>query len=279
MDRRRHIPRICFLLTVGLTLLGVVLRSVCMLCLFDVDPGYFTPGLLPTVSDLLYFVAVLVPTVCMILTPKDALSPEPRAPRRLPFALLIGLALTAFTIISLLICFPTRKSNMMIAPSLLGLLASTYYFISANRDGRYPDPLSFVGYLPVFWNIAAVAETYFDNYTTMNSPIKISLHMGFLGFMMINMAELRVRVGKPAPRYSVAFLSIGSYACLVGSVPLLLALWAGTLNNLRQALFAAVLLAAGLYGLYLLLRYSPSPAPVPTTPSEEPTPETANHAE
>ncbi len=277
MDRRRHIPRICFLLTVGLTLLGVALRSFCMLCLFDVDPGYFAPGLLPTVSDLLYFAAVLIPTVCMILTPKNSLSPEPRAPRRLPFALLLALALTAFTIVSLLICFPARKSNAMIVPSLLGLPAALYYFISANRDGRYPDYLSFLGYLPALWNVAAVAETYFDNYTTMNGPIKISLHMGFLGFMMINLAELRVRVGKPAPRYSVAFLSIGSYACLVGSIPLLLALCAGNLSNIRHALFAAVLLAAGLYGLYLLLRYSHSPAP--EAPSEEPAPETAKTAE
>lgn len=275
MDRRHHIPRLCFALTAGLTLLGVVLRSVCMLCFFDVDPGYFVPGPLATASDLLYFAAVLAPTVCMILTPKDALSREPLAPRRFPFALLLGLTLTAFTVISLLISFPARKSDVMLTPSLLGVVTATYYIVSAKRDGRYPDGLAFLGYLPVFWNIAAVAETYFDNFTTMNGPVKISLHMGFLGFMMISLAELRVRVNKPSPRYSVAFLSIGSYACLVGSIPLLLALLNGNLSNLRHILYASVLLAAGLYGFYLLLRYTHSPAPVVA----EATPESPKNAE
>ena len=275
MDRRRKIPRLCFLLTVGLTLLGVILRSVCMLFFFDVDPGYFVPGPLATICDLLYFAAVLVPTVCMILTPKDALSREPLAPRRFPFALLLGLALTAFTVISLLISFPARKSDVMLVPSLLGVLTATYYFVSAKRDGRYPDGLAFLGYLPVFWNVAAVAETYFDNFTTMNGPVKISLHMGFLGFMMISLAELRVRVNKPSPRYSVAFLSIGSYACLVGSIPLLLGLFNGNLSDLRHILYASVLLAAGLYGFYLLLRYTHSPAPIVA----DATPETPNTAE
>ncbi len=269
MEKRRNLPRLCLLLTAALTLLGIALRSVCMLSFFDADIGYFTEGLLPVLSNALYFAAVLIPTVCMTLTPKDTLPTELRTPGRAPTALLLGLSLAVFTIISLLICFPARKSNTMIASSLLGLLASTYYFLSARRDGRYPDWLSILGFLPAIWNIAAVADTYFDQYTTMNSPIKIALQMGFIGFMMIPLAELRFRVGKVMPRYSVAFLSVGSYACLVGSIPLLIAVCAGVVDHLRHTMYATVLLCAGLYGFYLLIRYTVSPAPS-ESPAETP---------
>lgn len=262
MDHRRKLPRLCAMLTAALALVGVALRTVCMLCCYDADIGYFSQGILPTISNALYFVAFLLPVALLMLTPKCSLAAEMHISKRAPIAILLGISLAVFTVISLLICFPARKSDVMIPASLLGLLASTYYFVSAGKNGRYPDWLSFLGFLPVFWSIAAVADTYFDRYTTMNSPVKIALQIGFLGFMLIVLAELRFRINKPMPRYSVAFLSVGSYTCLVGSIPLLAAVCAGAVEHLRHTLYAAVLFFAGLYGLYLLLRYTESPQPV-----------------
>ena len=106
-----------------------------------------------------------------------------------------------------------------------------------------------------------MADTYFDVYVTLNSPIKVSLQVGLLGFMLILLAELRFRVGRPLPRYSLAFLALGAYACLVGSIPLLLATAVGAVSLPRYALYAAVLAVVGLYAFYLLLHYTASPAP------------------
>lgn len=269
MDRSHTMPRLCFILTAALSLLGAALRSVCMICCFDANPGYFTAGILPTVTNLLYFVAVAAAIICAVLTPKNCLPGELHTPMRAPAACLLGLALAIFTVISLWICFPARKSDLMLAPTLLGLLASTYYLLSGNRDGRYPDWLSFLGYLPVFWSIAGVAETYFDRYTTMNSPVKISLQMAFLGFMLIALAELRFRVGRAMPRYSLTLWSIGSFLCLHGSIPLLVATGARVLQNVQHLLYAMVLLFAGLYGLYLLFRYTCFPSELPADASAE----------
>ncbi len=269
MDRSRTMPRLCFILTAVLTLVGVGLRSVCMLFFFEPEPGYFAEGPLPTLSNLFYFLAVAIAIACCILIPKDALPTELHTPARAPAAILLGLSLVAFTVIAFIACFPSRRSNLMIAPALLGLLASTYYFVSGNRNGRYPDWLAFLGYLPVLWSVAAVGEVYFDNYTTMNSPIKVSLQMAFLGFMFIALAELRFRVGRPMPRYSVALLAMGSFACLIGSIPLLIATGAGLLGNVQHLLYAVVLLFAGLYGLYLLFRYTCFPSDMPTEEPEE----------
>lgn len=271
MDRSYTMPRLCFILTTALTLLCVALRSICMLFFFDADPGYFTEGLLPTLCDLSYVAVVIVSVVCCCLIPKSSLPTELHTRMRAPVALLPGLALAAFTVVSLIVCLPARTSNIVIAPALLGLPAAAYYFVSARRNGRYPDRLSFLGYLPVLWSVAAVAEVYFDNYTTMNSPIKISLQFAFLGLMFISLAELRFRVGRISPRYSVALLAIGSFTTLVASIPLLIATGARILDNIQHLLYAIVLLCVGLYGLYTLFRYTcfPSDMPAPAESTEE----------
>ena len=274
MDRFRTMPRLCFMITLALTAIGVALRSVCMFCCFDADPGYFSVGILPTLSNILYFPAVATAVVCALLTPKDCLPTELRIPHRVPAAMLLGIALAAFTIVSLLFWFPARKSDIMIAPTVLGLLASTYYFLSGNRDGQYPDWLSLIGYLPVLWGLSAVAETYFDRYTVMNSPVKISLQLGFLGFSLIGLAELRFRVGRASPRYALALLSIGSFVGMTGSIPVLIATGAQILQNLPHLLYAAVLLFASLYGFYTLfhLAYIPSEGIHETATPDTPTP-------
>ena len=276
MDDSRTMPRLCFIITLALAVIGTALRSVCMFCCFDADPGYFSPGILPTLSDILYFVAVAVAITCAALTPKHRLTTELHTPYRAPFSILLGVSLAAFTIASLLIWFPARKSDIMIAPAILGLLASTYYFLSCNRNGRYPDWLSLVGYLPVLWSLSAVAETYFDLYTVMNSPVKVSLQMGFLGFALIGLAELRFRVGRATPRYSLALVSIGSFTCLMGAIPVLIATGAQILKNLPHLLYAVVLLFVGLYGFYILFHITFSPVAETDEASSPVTPEFPN---
>lgn len=284
MEQYRNLPRLCFLLTAALSLLGVVLRSVCMLYCFDADIGYFADGILPTLSHILYFVAILAPIVCSIRTPKGQLSTEFRIANRSILATVLGIFMAGFAV-ALLVNILSEGLTVAEAGRftpwlcLLGLAASTYYFSSARRDGRYPDWLSFLGYLPILWGVTAVADTYFDGFTAMNSPVKISIQLGILGFMLMVLAELRFRVGKPMPRYSVAFLSIGSFTCLVGSIPLLAAVCAGVISHVRHTLYAMVLLSAGVYGLYLLYRYTAAPASLSADTPEPPSAEPHNTAE
>lgn len=266
MDRTRTMPRICFMVTAALTLAGVILRSVCQLTQFDAAVGYFNEGILSTRSNALYFAAVLLITVGACFIPKSSLPTELRMRLRLPVALLVGLSLAAFTVASFVLYFPAitsedpRVTAITPAPIVLGLPASLYFIISGKRDGRYPDGLSAAGFLPILWCVAAVAETYSDKFTTMNSPVKLGLQMGFLGFMLLLLAELRFRLGKAMPRAAVAFFGIGSFLCLVGSVPVLLGTGARILDNKFHMLYAIVLLCAGLYGLYTLFCFTFFPA-------------------
>ncbi len=253
MDRPRLLPRLSLPLAATLTLLGAILRSVCMLTSFEPDVGYFRAGVLPTICNALYVVAVAAAVVCALLIPKGTLPGELPAHYRMVASFPLGAALAVFTVASFVACWPTHTNDLLIAPTLLGLLASTYFFVSGRRGSRYPDWLSALGFLPVLWCMAAVAETYTDPFTTMNSPIKITLQLGFLGLTLILLAELRFRLGKPCPRGAVAFMSIGMFCCLNAAVPVLVATAAERVDNILHMLYAVVLLCGAAYGFCLLL--------------------------
>jgi hypothetical protein len=281
MDRSRALPRLCFIITAVLTLISVAVRTLCMLTAFDAEVGYLAPGPMTALANALYFVTAAAIVILAVLIPKDTLPGELRICLRAPSACLLGLALAAFTVVAMTVCIPTAPSKLLTVSAVLGLPASSYYFLSATRGGRYPDWLSFLGYLPVFWCVTAVGELYFDVYVTMNSPLKVTLQAGLLGFMLMSLQELRFRIGRATPRAAVAFFGMGSFTCLTAAIPLLIATGAGVVSHTLHTLYAIVLLAAGLYGLYHMFRYTCPTAPAcpigeaeanPDAPDETPEP-------
>ena len=98
------------------------------------------------------------------------------------------------------------------------------------------------------------ANTYADPYVTMNSPIKVSLQMGLLGFMLILVAELGCRLGRPVSRKVIAMTAIGTYTALMASLPILAA--ASVSPSLLYTICAGVLLVVAVYGGYMLFCYT-----------------------
>ena len=256
MDRKR-ISRLYFLLTAAFCFVGVALRAVCMLTQFDKVVGYFNRGFLSVADTVLYFIAVISGIVGACLLPKRDLPVTLRTPCRAPLAYAVGLALVAFTAISLMVSYEAYLTTKTIADWLLvisALPAAAYFLISARLHGIYRDAVTFVGFFPILWSASAVAITYSDPFVAMNSPIKVSIQMGLLGFMFIMLPELNCRLGKPVSRKAIAMTAIGTYAALVSSLPLLLSAWISP--ALTYTLCAIVLLAVGLYGGYMLFCYT-----------------------
>lgn len=269
MERSKLLPRFCFWLTVALTLAGISVRSIAMFTCFDAEIGYFNPGILPTLADILYPVAVAAAVVTACLIPKDTLPTELNHQPRFPAALLMGCALAAFFATGMILSltkFNGYDGELLLLPIATALPASLYFFCTLNRNGRYSDGLALAGFLPVLWSATAIAETYTDLFTAMNSPVKITLQLGFVGFMLILVAELRFRLGKAAPRLALALFSIGTFLCLNGAFPLVLSAFAGKIPHAPHVAYAAALLICGLYGGYTLLRFSHAPTNDPGTP-------------
>lgn len=272
MARTPILTKSCFWITAILTLPGVTLRSLSMLLCFDAEIGYFAKGILPTLSEIVYPIAVAAAIAIACMIPKGALPKKLHTPARLPLSILMGIGFVAFSVLGFILCPPTATSKLLLAPLLAAPLASLYFFLSANKDSTFPDWLSLLGFLPILWGVTAIAQTYTDLYTPMNSPVKITLQLGFVGLMLILTAELRFRLGKPAPRMALALWSMGSFLCLCGSVPMIVAACASVPLNLTHVLYAVVLLFGGAYGGYILWQFAHTPVPVPYSKPTAPTP-------
>ena len=258
---RKHLSRLYFLLTAGISLVGLALRVICMLTRYDAAVGYFDKGFLSTASYVLYFVAVIAAIFGAIFLPKDSVDPTLRTPHRAPFAYAVGLVLTVFAVWYTVAALLSSPSALLEAEGLTDLLliisalaAIAYFPLTAQRHGTYRDSLVFAGFLPLLWCMATIAVTYSDPYVTMNSPIKVSLQMGLLGSMLILVAELGCRLGKPVSRKAIAMTAIGTYTALMASLPILAA--ASVSPALLYTLCAGVLLAVAVYGGYMLFCYT-----------------------
>lgn len=275
MDRPRFIPRLFFLSAALLSLLGAAIRTAAYLTAFDTQVGYLDAGIWTSLSRCLYFITPVILIAIAAAIPKDTLSTAPCYTYRTAAAIPMALILIAFTVAVFVVCPPASGSTLTFA-ALLGIPAALYYGFSSVKSTRSSDLVSILGFLPIIWCIAAVADLYFDVFVTMNSPIKTSLQVGFLGFMGANLSELRFRIGRSLPRTALVLFGLGSFTCLTAAVPLLVATGARVLDHPLHLMYAAVLLVAGLYSLYLLFLHTNIPLPAEDAEDQASVPESTD---
>lgn len=252
------------ILAAALTLVGVILRTVAMYVCFDREVGYFDSSFLPTLLTVLSVVAALLPILLAILTPKGSLPTVwPEEKRGLIAVLpLLLCAISGF----LMLWASTNASastTLLTCTAVLTLFSALYYFlVTAQALGKRANTnaVAAIGYAPVLWGLFAMAETYTDQFTTMNSPIKLGLQFGFLGVMLVTISELRFRLHKPTPRASLCFHCIAMFFCFTGSIPTLIyllptLLGAAPANAAAHCAYALVLLGVGAYATVRLCFY------------------------
>ncbi len=257
MERKKPLTPVCFYTSCALSLAGMILRTVCMLTEYDASLGYFDSGVLPTISSILYYIAALAAILTVLPVSKDEFRAELCTPHRAPFAYVMGLVLALFTVFTLITSYAvlfTGEGGMRTALTLMGLAAASYFMLSASHHGRFRDGLVWLSFLPIVWCLLAVAVTYSDPYVAMNSPLKLDLQLGLLGFMLILTSEIRYRLGKAHPRGAVVLTSMGVFFSLNAGLPILLS--APRIGDTLYPLCAGVLLFAGIYGGYMLFCYT-----------------------
>lgn len=255
MDRSRFTPRLIFLSAALLSLLGAAIRTAAYLTAFDTQVGYLDPSIWTSLSRCLYFITPVLLIAIATAIPKGTLSTTPCQTYRAAAAIPMALILIAFTVAVFLI-YPPAKGSALLFTALLGIPAALYYGASSVKSIRSSDLVSILGFFSIIWCIAAVADLYFDVFVTMNSPIKTSLHVGLLGFMAATLGELRFRIGRPLPRIASVLFGMSGFTCLTAAIPLLVATGARVLDHPLHLMYAAVLLVAGLYSLYLLFLHT-----------------------
>ncbi len=257
-------PRAYAVYATVLALLGAILRTVCVLTQFDAEVGYFNNGWLSLASRALYFVAVACFAVGAIALPKKSAVSGLTSRAHTLTAYLLALVLAGFAVGAVIIGKASGEMRTLLPMAGAAILSAVYFAITALHDERTSDRLAVLGFVPVLWSILSIGETYVDPYTTINSPLKLALQTGFLGFMVLMTAELRFRLGKPSPRRAICLHAVAAFTCLTGAVSTLAGFAAGIKMDSLYPLYAAALLAAGLYAL--LTFPTAAPAPIENAP-------------
>lgn len=264
MNRTRLIPRLCFGLTVALTLVAMLTRTVAFFTHFDADVGYFDHTWGPRLYTILAFLAVICPIVCGFLCPKEGLSTSLEQGHRHFVAFLLLLAFLLFPF--LLLAEKGLQSGKWMNVAMILSLGSTVYACLVLFQVKAKQWVALAGFLPIFWSIILIAQTYTDPYITMNSPVKLSMQFGAIGLMLGLCAELRFHLAKPTPRVYMVGHCVAIFFCLNASLPYLIVRAAGQLEYPLYHLWAIVLLCAGLYFLARLFLWVFLP-PAPDVPA------------
>lgn len=267
MNRKPAAARCCLYISLSFALMGIILRTVAMFTVFDQEVGYFDASLIATLLTVLSFAAALLPAGLALAAPKGQLptvwpAPKHNAAASLPFILMgVGGAWQLWLALS-----DSSSSNLLLLSGVAALLSALYYFMTMAAEKAAAVPV--LGFSPIVWALFSTAETYTDQFTTMNSPIKLGLQFGFLSVALLATAELRFRLNKPSPRTAIFIHCLALFFCLTGSVPTLAALAAGILARPIHGAYALSLLGVGLYAALRLIFYIVIPAPEVAGPEE-----------
>jgi hypothetical protein len=257
MNRSCTSLRICYLGVPALTLVAVLLRCIALFRCFDASIGYFKSGVLSIMCDVLCVAAAVLPFVCAVIMSKadmpalkahmQPVVAKPHAAGIIPAAVMATAAVMFFVLYR-----NPGAGTQYSSPKLLiwmfatGLFAAVFF---AARCGLKIGTSATVllGFVVIAWTILAVGYTYFDLYTTMNSPIKVALQFGLLAAMLTVTSEIRALLGRYAPRSGLFFTCLAVFFGFYASVPTLVAHFAVARQTTVHFLIACTLLAVAIY--------------------------------
>lgn len=243
----RH-QKMLWLALAALAVLATVFRSLALFLHLD-EIGYFQQGAV-TVT-LFYAVIALTALICFsffFLINKEDVAKEPET---LPSARLAGAVVAALslgtTAVFLLLRAKTLSAPLpLVLATAVFLLCGTVYFLLRLR-GTKPDAAALCGYGAILSTALSLILTYFDRYTQMNAPHKLSFHICMLLAMIALFLEMRDLLKRPLPRLCVAFTAFAAVFCLSSSIPNLLAFLGGVYDDPLYLFFDLMTLGPGVY--------------------------------
>ena len=188
-----------------LTLLTLLLRSLALTLSFDVEIGYFSKGTaLPIVVHVFEVISLLVCFVPFFLFGKQAKLSVKHAPLNLAERIAAGLAaLGLLGVVAYLILCLSGDATLIPAPKVLAILCAlfsligVFFFLQLIRDRK--EPAALFGSGVILAAVLLLSITYFDRYTQMNTPHKVSLHLCMLSIMLCMLFEIRTLIGQERP--------------------------------------------------------------------------------
>ena len=181
-----------------LSITGVItlLQTLAFLLNYDAPAAnYFSVGaVLPTIANVFTVLVVLAGGLLALLSPKDRLTL-----RALPARAACIPAALGFFASAVILALSAASAMSRIAIPLL-LLAGIYELLAGYLSEPNRVYAALAGFAAVLGCILLDALYYFDSSLEMNAPVKVTVIIGVLCAMLFCTGEIRVLLGKPAPR-------------------------------------------------------------------------------
>lgn len=248
-----------------LTLLTLILRALALTLTFDAEIGYFTDRALPVVVHALEAITLIGCFAPLLLFGKEDL-PVDRTP--LSTVGRVAACITAICFVATAI-YLLPNLTALPAPTILVLLAVAFlivgacYFLLQARGQASTAALC--GYGVIFAAVLLLSVTYFDRYTQMNAPHKVSLHLAMLSIMVCMLFEIRTLIGCPKPRGLAVTSAICFFCTAVYGGSNLIAFVVGTYANALYLMGDLVSLG---FAVYLACRTVGDLLPAKTEPKQ-----------
>ena len=224
---------------------AILLRTVNYLCIFDSDILYFANHPLHTIYRTLTILTVLWLLSMLIFIPRHSFSTKTVAPCSI-FSR--GLALFGGIVVFASFFFFRDCMHYYIAHAkfyqLLALLAlpCAVYFFSYFNQNIPQAARALCGYMTLLWLGLLLSVTYLNLFVTMNSPLKISLHLAVIALMLHVLENIRESVGRPFRIHGYAYTLIAALLCGVASFPVIVAYLTKCHSNVDYLFYALLML-------------------------------------
>lgn len=277
--------RLCAAIAAILAAVGAIFGSLMLLVNYDAGVGYFKSNALTVIFTLFYVGGVIWLLLSAFIVKKDGLNTTPASDKpNGVFELIAAATVLAVSVIWGILYFVNGQSDTVaVATVACGILSAFYFasfFFRARKAVPTANVVALLGFATVLWLISIVAYMYFDNFVTMNSPIKTLLVFGLAAEMFATLADVRHLIGRQLPRYSLGAHSIALFCGCASSIPVIIY---GIISPLADPHYTAAAFAvlglSALSGvrLYTIARGecsdSPDAFPEPTVDIQEETTE------
>ena len=203
--------------------LCITLRVLGIMFFFDSDIGYFQKGspvsvlaeLLPALCVIAALVVCFVPKIC---PPVGEVS-NTRAVRIaaiLPALGFIGYAVSyGIRLLDYTTMFPTVPLAYWLL-LLSTVLSAVFFLLVCFKKNNGNALFAVLGVAVMVWLVLSLADSYFDVYIQMNSPLKNGFQFACLGAMLLVVNELRTDLDVKRPHFHLCAATVATV--LLGTV-------------------------------------------------------------
>ncbi len=213
----------------GVSVLCTALRIISTLFFFDTDIGYYQAGKVIPILSYIIPIAAIIAAMAFCFVPKiriTAIDAYDTVYTRI-CAIIPTLGFATFSVVYILSLVEYSEAQLQIPFSFILCaicsVASCVFFVLKFLGKQANIAIVICGILTVLWLVLALAQSYFDVFVPMNSPLKTVFHFACLAAMLFTLCELRMGVDKTRTKLHI-FASASAVILLpLSAIPSLLA--------------------------------------------------------